>query len=152
MKPTKHVISLTMMLLASSFALQAQHSIKGKLLDTLQVPIPFNPIALISYHDSTIVKGVMTDVDGHYTFEGAKKGNYRLKISAMGFNTYYSDKIIYDSITSIVIPDIKLQADGGFNLNEVSIATQKKTVEFKNGNITMWKELPWQWVIRLMIY
>lgn len=137
MKLTKQLLLLFTFLLASKFNLRSQCAISGKLADTLQAPIPFNPIALLNYNDSTIVKGVMTDAEGNYCFEGIKKGNYRLKISAMGFNTFYSDKIEVDSINPTQFPFIMLHKDGGINLNEVSISTQKKTVEFKNGNITV---------------
>jgi outer membrane receptor protein involved in Fe transport len=134
MKLTKKLFFLISYLLVSTFTLHSQCAIQGKLADTLQSPISFNPIGLLNYNDSAIVKGMITDVDGNYCFEGIKKGSYRLKISAIGFNTWYSDKIDYDSITPILVPIIKLQTNG-INLNEVSVAAQKKTVEFKNGNI-----------------
>ena len=133
MKHTKQFIVLFCFLIASS-AINAQCAIAGKLTDTLQAPISFNPIGLINNNDSSIVKGVMTDVDGNYCFENIKTGSYRLTISALGFSTFYSDKIDYDSVHPITIPTIKLQSNG-INLNEVSVAAQKKTVEYKNGNV-----------------
>jgi iron complex outermembrane receptor protein len=134
MKQLKLLVLLYTFLLASTGKLVSQCAIQGKLTDTLQAPISFNPIGLLHFTDSTIIKGVMTDVDGNYCFEGIKKGNYRLKISAIGFNTYYSDKIEYDSINSITVPGINLKSNG-INLTEVSVAAQKKTVEYKNGNV-----------------
>lgn len=121
-------------LCASSLVAYSQCAIQGKLADTLQVPISFNAIGLINAIDSSIVKGVMTDLDGNYCFEKINKGNFRLMITAIGFNTYYSNNLIYDSITPLKIPTINLKA-GSINLNEVSVAAQKKVVEFKNGNI-----------------
>ena len=134
MKHTHKRVLLFCLLFIPGFRAFAQCAIQGKLADTLQAPIPFNTIALINHHDSAIVKGVITDADGNYCFEAVKKGAYQLKISAIGFNTYYSDKIEYDSIHPLAIPLIHLYADG-VNLNEVAVAAQKKTVEFKNGNI-----------------
>lgn len=134
MKHAKQFILLLCFLLASKLVMHSQCAIKGKLLDTLQAPISFNPIGLINQNDSSIVKGVMTDIEGDFCFENIKKGSYLLKISAIGFNTYYTDKIEYDSITSLVIPNIALHSNG-INLNEVSVAAQKKTVEYKNGNV-----------------
>ncbi|MBI3518861.1 MAG: TonB-dependent receptor [Bacteroidetes bacterium] len=125
---------LFIVLLASRVALRGQCAIQGKLSDTLHVPVSFNPIGLLNYSDSSIVKGVMTDADGNYCIDAIKKGSYCLKISALGFTTYYSDKIDYDSTHSISLATILLQK-GGINLNEVSVAAQKKAVEFKNGNI-----------------
>jgi iron complex outermembrane receptor protein len=130
----KKLFLLFSFLFASNYELLSQCAIQGKLADASQAPISFNAIALINHNDSSIVKGVITDVDGNYCFEKVKKGTYQLKISAIGFNTYYSDKIEYDSLKLLTIPIINLQSSG-VNLNEVSVATQKKVVEFKNGNI-----------------
>ncbi len=133
MKLSKNLI-LFIFLLAATYALHSQCSLKGKLTDTLQSVIPYTPIGLLNYSDSSIVKGVMSDGDGNYCFEAIKKGSYRLKISAMGFNMYYSGKIEYDSTGTVSVPVINLHPTG-INLNEISVSGQKKTVEFKNGNI-----------------
>lgn len=134
MRLTKQFILLFCFLDALSRHSYAQCAIQGKLVDTLRAPIAFNPVGLLNFKDSSIIKGVMTDINGNYCFEGLKKGSYRLQISAIGFNTFYSDKIEYDSATAQIIPDINLRSNG-INLNEVSIAAQKKTVEYKNGNV-----------------
>lgn len=134
MKHTKKLIFLFCFLFASKLLMHSQCAIKGKLIDSLQTPISFNAIALVQFNDSSIVKGVMTDVDGNYCFESISKGIYRLKISAIGFNTFYSDKLNYDSTSSLSLPNIALQP-GNINLNEISVSAQKKVVEFKNGNV-----------------
>ncbi len=124
---------LCLFLKFSSFA---QCGIQGKLTDTLHVAIPFNAVGLVNVKDSSVYKGVMTDQDGNYCFERLKKGTYLIKVSAIGFNTFYSDQITYDSITPLSVPVITLKP-AGVNLNEVSVSAQKRTVEFKNGNITV---------------
>lgn len=134
MKQIKKLMLLFTYLLASKYSLNAQCAIKGKISDTLQAPIAFNAIGLLNQADSSIVKGVMTDDNGHYCFENITKGSYLVKVSAIGYSTYYSEKIEYDSITAIQLPIIILKA-GSINLNEVSIAAQKKTIEYKNGNV-----------------
>ncbi len=134
MRLTAKFLWLIICLLSLRFALQSQCAIQGNLSDTLNAPVSFNAIGLLNYSDSSIIKGAMTDVDGNYCFEGLKKGNYILKTTAIGFNTFYSDKIEYDSLHPILYPLIQLHS-GSINLNEVSVAAQKKTVEFKNGNI-----------------
>ncbi|MES2763483.1 MAG: TonB-dependent receptor [Bacteroidota bacterium] len=136
MKLNLKFVWLITCLLASRFALLSQCAIQGKLSDTLQAPVPYNAIGLLNDSDSSIVKGAMTDADGNYCFESLQKGVYRLKISAIGYQTFFSGKIEYDSIHPILNPLIQLRT-GAINLNEVSVAAQKKTVEFKNGNITV---------------
>jgi hypothetical protein len=134
MKHAKHYIILLCMLYACSF--YSQCAIKGTVTDSLKAPLSFNAIGLLNHSDSSIVKGVMTDDQGAFCFENIKKGSYQLKISVIGFKTYYSDVIAYDSLTPISLTPIQLKA-GSINLNEVSVAAQRKTIEYKNGNVTV---------------
>lgn len=134
MKHAKHYFILLCMLYASSF--YSQCAIKGTVTDSLKAPLSFNAIGLLNHSDSSIVKGVMTDDQGAFCFENIKKGTYQLKISVIGFKTYYSDIIAYDSLAPISLTTIQLKA-GGINLNEVSVAAQRKTIEYKNGNVTV---------------
>ena len=128
MKHAKHFIILFCMLHASHY--YSQCAIKGQLTDTLNAPIVFNAIGLLNASDSSIVKGVMTDDHGDFCFEQIKKGAYQLKVSAIGYNTYYSNVFNYDSLSPIFLDKILLKA-GSINLNEVSVAAQKKTIEYK---------------------
>ena len=134
MRQIKTLILWFTFLLASKCTLIAQCAINGQLSDSLKSPIVFNAIALLNHSDSSILKGVMTDDQGAFCFEQIKKGTYRLKISAIGFDTYYSNTIEYDSLTPIALPQITLKA-GSINLKEVSVAAQRKTIEYKNGNV-----------------
>ena len=118
MRQIKTLILWFTFLLASKCTLIAQCAINGQLSDSLKSPIVFNAIALLNHSDSSIVKGVMTDDQGAFCFEQIKKGTYRLKISAIGFDTYYSNTIEYDSLTPIALPQITLKA-GSINLKEV---------------------------------
>ncbi|MGZ8553701.1 MAG: TonB-dependent receptor domain-containing protein, partial [Chitinophagaceae bacterium] len=134
MKHPKQLVFLFTFLLASQYAIFSQCAIRGKLTDSLDSPIAFTPIGLLNFTDSTIIKGIISDADGNFCFEAIKKGNYRLSISAIGYKTFNSGQINYDSVVPVSIPPITLQANG-INLNEVSVAAQKKTIEFKNGNV-----------------
>lgn len=136
MKHIKNLIVFCCVLIASSQSINAQCAIQGKLTDTLQAPISYNAIGLLHAADSSIVKGVMTDENGDYCFENIKKGSYQLKISAIGYDVYNSDVFEYDSLTPVTMPPIMLKA-GSINLSEVSVAAQKKTIEYKNGNVVV---------------
>lgn len=129
-------VFLLNILLASIQNINAQCSITSRVTDSLNTPIAFNPIGLLNFKDSSVVKGIMTDENGNFCFENLKKGTYRLQINAIGHHTFYSDKIIYDSSNTVAIPTIIIK-NTGINLNEIAVAAQKKTVEFKNGNVTV---------------
>jgi iron complex outermembrane receptor protein len=108
-------------------------SIRGRIADSTQAPIPFIPVALLNKSDSSIYKGTITDDKGKYVFDKIKQGTYLLKIEGVGYKTKYSSEIKSDSLTQLEIPDIILTS--GVSLNEVSVTAIKSTVEFKNGNI-----------------
>ncbi|MFL5763540.1 MAG: outer membrane beta-barrel protein [Bacteroidia bacterium] len=118
------------------FAGFSQCSIKGAVSDSLHAVIPYTPVGLLNTKDSSIYKGAVTDQDGNYCFENIRKGDYLLKISTVGFNTFYSEEIKFDSINLIAMPPIILKS-GNVNLKEVDIAAFKSTIEFKKGTIVL---------------
>ena len=132
MNPKNFILSICFLIL--NFVSFSQCAIQGVLMDTVNNPVPFATIGLFNAKDSSVYKGIFTDIQGSYCFENLNKGAYFLKVSSIGFNTHYSNNIDYDSITPVVIPTISLSSTQ-INLDEVSVTVQKKTVEFKNGNI-----------------
>lgn len=108
-------------------------SIRGKILDSSQTPIPFIPVALLNENNSSIYKGTLTDEKGIYFFDKVKQGTYILKFEGLGYKVKYSDEIKTDSLSQIQLPDVMLTT--GVNLEEIAITANKKTIEFKNGNI-----------------
>lgn len=116
--------------------MQSQSSVSGKVRDTLGTFISYQPIALLNAKDSTVYKGTVTDEAGKYLFENLKPGNYLLKAIAAGFKIKYSAPLILDSLSKVEVPDLQLTSTD-INLNEVSVTVMKKTIEFKNGNITV---------------
>lgn len=113
----------------------SQCSISAKVTDSLKAPIPFITIALLK-EDSTIYKGEITGENGEFCFSKLNKGAYLVKISAIGYANYFSDKINYDSAATIKLNDIALKKSG-VTLGEVSINVIKNPIEFKGGNITV---------------
>jgi iron complex outermembrane receptor protein len=122
--------------LLSHFTCISQCNIKGNVVDTMQVAIPFIPIGLINSMDSSIYKGVIADQNGNYCFEKIPKGEYMLMITAVGYNTFYSSKIEFDSINLISMPTFSLGASKT-NLKEVAVVAFKPTIEFKKGTIIL---------------
>lgn len=122
--------------LLSSFTGFSQCAIKGKIVDSVQAAIPYVPVALISSKDSSIYKGAVTDQDGNYCFEKIIKGEYFIKIVAVGYDTFYSSKIESDSINLISMPAFKLSSSSS-NLKEVEVTAFKPTMEFKKGMIVL---------------
>jgi hypothetical protein len=110
--------------------------VEGRLLDSLQAPVPFIPVALCLAADSSIVKGSNTNAEGKYSFDGLKAGTYFIKIDNFGYASFSSQSFTLDSLAHLDLGTFILKATA-VNLNEVAIVTQKKLIEFKNGNIVV---------------
>ncbi len=122
--------------LLSHFTVFSQCAIKGSVADTTQAALPYTPIGLLSSKDSSVYKGAVTDQNGNYCFENIRKGEYLLKITAVGYNTFYSEKITFDSVNLITMPAFALGSNKT-NLKEVDVVAFKPTVEFKKGTIIL---------------
>ncbi|MEO6302304.1 MAG: outer membrane beta-barrel protein [Bacteroidia bacterium] len=117
---------------SASFA----QTINGKIIDSLNAPVPFATIALLKAKDSLPVKGNITNDKGEYGFESVVPGNYMIKAFSVGYKETYSTAFTLDSAATYSVPDITLGTKE-VNLNEVSVTVQKKLIEFKNGNVTV---------------
>ncbi|MGZ4047809.1 MAG: outer membrane beta-barrel protein, partial [Bacteroidia bacterium] len=80
--------------------------------------------------------GAVTDQNGNYCFDNIHKGEYILKVTAVGYNTFYSKKIEFDSISLIDMPTFVLSPNRT-SLKEVTVTAFKPTIEFKKGTIIL---------------
>lgn len=79
--------TLTIALLLSQYALGQQMSITGKVTDkATSLPIEYANISLLS-QDSTFIKGVNSDTEGHFSINNTNIGNYLVAISYLGYET-----------------------------------------------------------------
>ncbi len=115
-----------------SFSIFSQNKVSGVIKDSSAVGVSFVNIAILNSVDSSIVKGTISDELGAFKIESVKSGNFILKFFAVGFSELYSPVFSLDSTSQLVIPDIIMMPQG-VNLNEVSVTSIKKTIEFKNG-------------------
>lgn len=118
------------------FTCISQCRIKGSITDSLKTPIPYTPVGLLNSKDSSIYKGEISDPQGNYCFENIQNGSYFIKITAIGYQTFYSEKINLDSTQDIHLPAFVLKNNGS-TLNEVEVAAFKPTIEFKKGDVIL---------------
>jgi hypothetical protein len=92
-----------------------------------ELPLEYVTIALYS-SDSTLLSGVITSIDGHFSFNDIKDGEYYLSVSLIGYQelkhsiTILSDKEI---ILSLKKADILL--------NEVIVRAERQPVTYQDG-------------------
>ena len=84
--------------------------------------------------DSSVVQSTLTDSKGNYGFSGIAKGNYIQKVFMVGYANLNLMLNIDESPKTLAVVTLR---SSSVNLNEVSVSTLKKLVEFKNGNVTV---------------
>ncbi len=124
-----YLVGITLFL---SCGLFSQNSIKGLVTDTAGNRFPFVNIALLNAADSSNVKGTISDENGNYEFTKLKPGNYKVKFFSVGYSPAYTEILPVDSTSRVIMPPVQLKA-GNINLEEVSVTSIKKVIEFKNG-------------------
>ncbi|TSE06933.1 TonB-dependent receptor domain-containing protein [Aquimarina algiphila] len=102
----------------------SQYDITGKVMNEKE-PIPFANV-ILTQEDGNIVNGGITDEDGNFSIT-AKKGNYKLIISFIGYVDMNQDIELFDTIN---LGTITL-TDSTTSLDEVVIKTTKKVIERK---------------------
>jgi hypothetical protein len=110
----------------------AQQNLHGKVIDSTGTGIEFVTVAVLNSNDSSVVESTLSNTKGEFNFILKNPGNYFIKAFLVG----YSEMYLKINENDNNLPPLILK-NGGVNLNEVTVSTLKKLVEFKNGNITV---------------
>ena len=86
---------------------QTTFSLQGSLVDSKYQTLPFTNCVLFKAADSSFAYGTTSDLDGIFSMTGVSSGNYLLRISAVGHQTYWQDIVITQdtNLGTIVIVD-----------------------------------------------
>ncbi|CAM3980712.1 Outer membrane receptor proteins, mostly Fe transport [Pedobacter westerhofensis] len=105
----------------------ATGTVTGYIYDQRQQPLSYSSVQLLKTQDTSVVKNTLCDSTGKYTFKNIALGNYRLKVSQMGYQTTSSTNF---SLTSagIHLPPLQL-APSSKQLNEVRVVAKKQFIE-----------------------
>lgn len=109
-------------------------AVSGRVVDVTKQGIEYATVALLNPSDSLLIESTLSDSDGVFTFSNLKEGKHVLKIIMFGYLNY--NKVINIEPNSKKLNDVVLE-NGTIKLNEISITTLKKSIKFKNGNITI---------------
>jgi hypothetical protein len=114
-------------------AAQSNVGLRGKVVDTTAQPLEFAVVCLLNANDSTQKKCGFSAADGSFSINNLSAGNYRIRISFMGYLPYESAIITIDSTAHNVVeaPVAVLRRSSAKLLNEVSITGTKPLVERK---------------------
>ena len=87
----KFFTTTLLLILGISFGF-AQNSIKGKIIDSQNQPLPYANVILYKIGNETTPKGTVSDDNGDYSFKNIVKGNYKISVSTLGFKTEKAKK------------------------------------------------------------
>ncbi|HWD90407.1 MAG TPA: TonB-dependent receptor [Mucilaginibacter sp.] len=122
---------LSCFLFFAPFWLLAQSSpnVTGQVTDSGK-PVFAATIALINTADSTVIKAAITDSAGRFTIQILQPGNYRVRVTCLGYQTYMGRLV---SITQIDLDlgQIALARGKARQLSTVTITGKKPFVEHK---------------------
>ena len=118
----RNLFLLVLAFIGLSFNAMAQNSITGKIVDEKSDKgIPFVNVGLFRQTDSVFVSGAASDDKGVFALQGVPNGNYDLKISAIGYQTYEQALEVNGSVN---LGMLKMK-EGSTTLSEVVIAEKR---------------------------
>ena len=130
----KLVLSFIIALLTFSSTAFAQNKITGTIVEeTNGKGIPFVNVGLFRQTDSVFVSGAASDDKGKFELQAVPNGDYRLQVSAIGFESYEQDLSVKANQD---LGQLKLK-EGSTKLNEVTI-TEKRPLFAVEGEKTMY--------------
>ena len=110
-------------------------TVKGRLFNpTLNEGEPFATVRVFNDKDDKPVATVLADVDGYFTFETKKGGEYRLEFSALAKETVSRDVTVGRDET-LDLGDIEMKDDAQ-NLAEVVVVAQRPLVQMSADEMT----------------
>ncbi len=110
----------------------AAYSIGGRTVDKLGDPLISASVRLLNASDSSLVKGVVTDANGVFTFSDIKNGKYIVESSYVGYNSNFSN-------VEMVGKNVRLGAitltEGSIMLDETTVVGIKTPITVKEDTI-----------------
>jgi hypothetical protein len=117
-------IVFSFFIIQSSFS-YSQFQLSGTVTTEAGLPLSNASLALVYAKDSQLVKGDITDDKGNYSFSNMPKGEYKLLISKLGYERFFSDKIDLNTSQKL---DFKLKQNAK-KMKDVNIIATKPLFE-----------------------
>ena len=110
-------------------------TISGVAKDDAGAPLSGATVALVKAKDTGVVKLGVAASNGSYSFNGIQKGDYRIMITNVGYNTALSPSFaVADAdVTAPAVPVTKAAAD----LKGVTVSVRKPIIEVKADKTVM---------------
>lgn len=118
--------------LIASFVTAHAYNISGTLADSSDEPLISASLRLMTAKDSTVVKAVVSDVDGNFTIKNVNRGSYILEASYVGYQSVY--KNIKINSQNVDLGKITL-AESAIMLKETTVTGIKTPITVKEDTV-----------------
>jgi len=118
-------LTIILLVFLGIFSMKSQHTISGKIVDTENNALSYANIVLYKIGDNGNPKGVVSDDQGNYRFENLEKGNYKLEISMLGFETKKVEEFQLNSNKTF---NVTLKEESQ-TLNEVVVKSKRPVIK-----------------------
>ena len=109
----------------------SQGVVKGRVLDkNTNEPLGYVNVKVSQQGSDALLKGGVTDVDGKFSVDGLRNGNYTLTLTFVGYKTHTKNFSISSKNLSHHYPAIYLSEDA-HSLKEVTVTGQKSTMKLE---------------------
>ncbi len=128
----KHLFFIFFCLLTTKVFAQGQRLTAKVQASHNNEPIAYAAVLLTEQSDSTKRNGALTNFNGEFSLKDLKKGNYILKISALGYKSIV--RTIEIASTNVELGILKMNEDA-VSLKEVNVTGQQASVKIKADTI-----------------
>ena len=124
--------TLLLLCLCPIMAMAQKITVSGTVQDAAiaNEPLPGATVVLLAAKDSTKASGVNSNLDGKFELPAVKAGNYILRISYVGFQTYYRNLTLQKSQKNVDMGIIQLKEDSKL-MKEAEITEKLAQMEMK---------------------
>ncbi len=126
----KHLI-LTMLLVGASASTAWAYKLDGRVCDENGEPLASASVRLLTPKDSTLVKGVVSDADGRFSFPNIKQGRFILETAYVGFSNKYQNLNVSKNIDLGTIT----MAENSIMLKETTVVGVKTAITVKEDTV-----------------
>lgn len=139
MKLIAHSLMLTTALISAFHLADAQqgppNKVSGQVIQTGAKPVEFATVTLLKAKDSSLVKGAVADISGHYEFDRVQQGRYLIAANFIGLSKAYSKPFDVKNGT-VQVDALTLSADAK-NLKAVDVTAKKPYIEQKADKLVV---------------
>jgi iron complex outermembrane recepter protein len=115
---------------AATFAQSPSGKILGKVQNAEGQFIASATVSLLTSDAKKLIKTVISDKDGLFTFDKIAEGNYQLSITAIGYAPHKAQGVTVTAESTTDVPAITMEAQPK-SLKEVSVASTRPYIEQK---------------------